>query len=97
MNTITVFLYNTVIVTFEQSENIERFHVKELLSQIFQLVKNLSGAVWTKPQWHDKNDQDWKFSVTKCAKPQLWGRRYSLLHLATFVYGISFFIRRIFW
>ena len=68
---------------------------KESVKSIFKLVENLSGALWRKPQWHNKNYQvDWKFCVSLCAKPLLWGGSYSLL--ATFVNGISFFTRHTF-
>ena len=52
----------------------------KVLSQIFKLVENLSGALWRTPQWHNKNYQvHWKFCVSLCAKPLLWGGSYSLL------------------
>ena len=55
VNTMTIFLNNKVVVPCEQSENIEQFRVNKVLSQIFKLVENLSGALWRKPQWHNKN------------------------------------------
>ena len=45
VSTMAIFLYKKVIVACEQSEHVERFHVNEESGQIFQLDKNLSGAV----------------------------------------------------
>ena len=45
VNTMTIFLNNKVVVPCEQSENIEQFRVNKVLSQIFKLVENLSGAL----------------------------------------------------
>ena len=45
VNTMTIFLTNKVVVPCEQSKKIEKFHVNKVLSQIFKLVENLSGAL----------------------------------------------------
>ena len=74
VSTMDIFLYKKVIVACEQSEHVEWFHVNEESGQIFQLDKNLSGAVWTKHHWHNKNNQDWKFCVTMC-KATVMGKK----------------------
>ena len=45
VNTMTIFFTNKVVVPCVQSEKIEKFRVNKVLSQIFKLVENLSGAL----------------------------------------------------